>query len=324
MYDVFITRKLPYNDLERFKDNLRFEINTGEKLDRKILLEKIVGKDAIICTLRNKIDSEVMEAAGTNLKVISNYAVGYDNIDINEATKRKIYVTNTPEVLTETTADLAWALMLAVSRRVVEANKFILDKKWVDWHPLFFAGHDIHGKTLGIVGLGRIGTAIAKRSLGFNMKLIYHSRTRKPELEKELNIKYMDMENLLEKSDFVVLSVPLTAETKNMIDKKEFSKFKDSAYLINISRGPVVNENALISALKNNQIAGASLDVYNNEPINFDNPLLKLENVVLTPHIGSATIETRTLMAKIAFENVYNVLTYNYRDAFIVNPFDVT
>jgi glyoxylate reductase len=324
MYDVFITRKLPYEDLKRFEDTLRFEINMGGKLDHITLLEKVVDKDAIICTLRNKIDCEVMDKAGPNLKVISNYAVGYDNIDIEEATKRKIYVTNTPEVLTETTADLAWALIFAVSRRVVEANNYILNKKWVDWHPLFFAGRDIHGKTLGIIGLGRIGTAIAKRSLGFNMNLIYYSRTRKLELEKELNIKYMNLESLLEESDFVVLSVPLTPETKNLIGKKEFSLFKNSTYIINISRGPVINENALISALKNNQIAGAGLDVFDNEPVNFDNPLLKLENVVLTPHIGSATIETRTLMAKIAFENVYNVLTNNYTDSFIVNPFDDT
>ncbi|MBD3228829.1 MAG: D-glycerate dehydrogenase [Candidatus Lokiarchaeota archaeon] len=319
MYKILMTRELPYKNFDLFGDDFKFFINKGKQLTRDQLLKKVQGMDGIISTLRNNIDTEVIKSAGSNLKVISNYAVGYDNIDVKEASKNQIFVTNTPGVLTETTADHAWALLMSASRRVVESHNYILDDKWKDWHPLFFAGHDIHGKTLGIIGLGRIGTAIARKSLGFNMNLIYYSRTRKPVLEEELNIKYRSLKEVLEQSDFVMLSVPLTPKTEHLIGKDELGLMKDSAYIINISRGPVVDEKALITALKNGEIAGAGLDVFKNEPINPDNPLLKLSNVVLTPHIGSSTIETRKLMAKVTLENVYYVLKADYEKAYIVN-----
>ncbi|MBD3226892.1 MAG: D-glycerate dehydrogenase [Candidatus Lokiarchaeota archaeon] len=319
MYKILMTRELPYENFDLFGEEFKFFINRGKKLTRNQLLNKVKGMNGIISTLRNNIGAEVIESAGSNLKVISNYAVGYDNINVKEATKYQIFVTNTPSVLTETTADHAWALLMSASRRVVEAHNYILNGKWKDWHPLFFAGRDIHGKTLGIIGLGRIGTAIARKSLGFNMKLLYHSRTRKPELEKELNITYRELNDVLEQSDFIMLSVPLIPKTKHLIGKKELGLMKKSAFLINISRGPVIDEKALISVLKHNKIAGAGLDVFTSEPINPNNPLLKLKNIVITPHIGSATIETRTMMAKVALENVYHVLKGDYHKANIVN-----
>jgi len=319
MYKILITRKLPFENLEKFGTNFKFNINTGGKLSKKELLKLVPGIDGIICTLRNKIDAEIMDSAGPNLKVISNFAVGYDNIDIDAATDRNIIVTNTPEVLTETTADLAWALLMAISRRIVEAHNFILDNKWKDWHPLFFAGRDVHSKTLGIIGMGRIGSAIARRSVGFNMKIIYYSRTRKFELEKLYSMEFKELPELLKLSDFIILAVPLNPQTKNMIGKNEFRLMKKTAFIINISRGKVIDEKSLIWALENQIIAGAGLDVYNIEPINNDNPLLKLDNVVLTPHIGSSTIETRTKMAKLAFENLVSVLEKKFDQAFIVN-----
>lgn len=318
-----MTRELPYKNFELFGDDFKFIINKGKQLTRDQLLKKVQGIDGIISTLRNNIDAEVIESAGPDLKVISNYAVGYDNIDVKDATKHEIFVTNTPGVLTETTADHAWALLMSASRRVVEAHNYILDGKWKDWHPLFFAGHDIHGKTLGIIGLGRIGTALARKSLGFNMKLLYYSRTRKPELEDELHIKYRELNDLLEQSDFIMLSVPLTPKTKHLIGKRELGLMKKTAFLINISRGPVIDEKALVLALKHNQIAGAGLDVFKNEPIKPNNPLLRLKNVVLTPHIGSATIDTRITMAKVALENVYHVLKGHYDKAYIINSKDL-
>ena len=319
MYKILITRELPFKNLDKFNRNFSFEINKGPKLSRKELIERVKGKDGLICTLRNKIDAEIMDAAGPQLRVISNYAVGYDNIDVKAASERNIIVTNTPDVLTETTADLAWGLLMSIARRIIEAHNFILEGKWKDWHPLFFAGRDVYGKTLGIIGLGRIGTAIAKRARCFNMEVIYYSRTKKPSIERELNVKFKNFENLLKTSDFIVLTVPLTEDTKNLIDKNEFKLMKRTAYIINVSRGPIINEEALIYALKNKLIAGAALDVFEKEPIDINNPLLQFKNVVLTPHIGSATFETRTLMAKIAIENAINILIKNYEKAFIVN-----
>ena len=319
LHKILVTSNLPFNNFELFGKEFEFIINKGKKFSSQELTEKVKGINGLICTLRNRIDSNIMDSAGDNLKVISNYAVGYDNIDIEAASKRNIFVTNTPDVLTETTADLAWALIMSISRRIVEAHNFILEGKWKDWHPLFFTGHDIHKKTLGIIGMGRIGTAIARRAKGFNMNVIYNNRSRKPNLEKSLKVKFEKLNALLQKADFIILSVSLNETTKNLIGKDEFDLIKESAYIINISRGSVIHEKSLISALKNNQIAGAGLDVFYNEPINLDNPLLKLKNVVLTPHIGSASIETRNVMAKLAFENLFYIFKEQFNNAHIVN-----
>ncbi|MHA1270042.1 MAG: 2-hydroxyacid dehydrogenase [Candidatus Helarchaeota archaeon] len=319
MYKVLVTREFPFYEFHKFGTNFKFFINKGHELSRQEILNKIVDMDGLICTLRNQIDKEIMDAAGTNLKVISNYAVGFDNIDIEAATERNIFVTNTPNVLTETTADLAWALIMTISRRIVEAHNFIINSNWKDWYPLFFAGRDVYGKTIGIIGMGRIGSAIARRASGFNMNIIYYSRTQKHNLEKLYSMKFKPLNELLQSADFIVLSIPLTPLTENLISYHEFSLMKKSAFLINISRGKIINENALILALQNKMISGVGLDVFPIEPINSDNPLLKLPNVVLTPHIGSSTVETRSMMAKVAFENVFHVLLKNLDKAFIVN-----
>ena len=261
-----------------------------------------------MCLLTDPIDIEVINA-GEDLKVISQVAVGYDNIDVEAATRRGIYVTNTPGVLTETTADLTWALLMAVARRIVEADKYLRRGDWkIPWGLMMMLGSDVYGKTIGVVGLGRIGLAIAQRAKGFDMRILYHSRTRKPDLEKELGIKYVDFKTLLKESDFVTLHVPLTPETHHMIGEKELKLMKNTAYVINTSRGPVVDEAALYKALKEGWIKGAALDVHEKEPTDPDNPLLKLDNVVITPHIGSASVETRTKMAVMAAENLVSVL----------------
>jgi glyoxylate reductase len=239
------------------------------------------------------------------LRIISQYAVGYDNIDVKAATERGIYVTNTPGVLTETVADFTMALMMAIARRVVEADKYIRQGKWkVGWHPLYFLGTDLYGATLGIVGLGRIGSAVARRAKGFDMKILYYDVVRRENLEKELGAKFVDLDTLLKESDFVTLHVPLTPKTKDLIGERELKLMKPTAYLINTSRGKVVDEKALIKALKEGWIAGAALDVFYQEPTPPDNPLLELDNVVVAPHIASASLETRSRMAEIVAENL--------------------
>ncbi|MCW4051820.1 MAG: D-glycerate dehydrogenase, partial [Candidatus Bathyarchaeota archaeon] len=252
----------------------------------------------------DKIDSEVFETA-TRLKIVSQLAVGFDNIDLQEATKRGIYVTNTPGVLTETTADFAWALLMASARRVVEADKYIHAGKWkVGWHPSMLPGRDVYGSTLGIIGLGRIGVAIARRAQGFNMKVLYNDVFRRQDLEKEMNINYMEVDDLLKQADFVTINVPLLKSTYHLIDEKKLKLMKKTAFLINNARGPVVDETALFKALKEGWIAGAGLDVFEQEPTSITNPLLTLENLVVAPHISSASHETRSKMSEIVAENL--------------------
>ncbi|HIH88821.1 TPA: D-glycerate dehydrogenase, partial [Candidatus Bathyarchaeota archaeon] len=235
--------------------------------------------------------------------------VGFNNIDVAEATKRGIWVTNTPGILTETTADCAFALIMASARRIPEGDRNIRAKKWVHaWGPKMFIGTDIHGKTLGIIGMGRIGKAMIKRAQGFNMNVIYNNPKRIPEIEKEHNIFFETLDALLEKSDFVSIHTPLNDKTHHLIGKQQLVKMKKTAYLINTSRGPVVDEAALYEALKAKKIAGAGLDVFENEPIDPTNPLIELDNIVLTPHIASASIETRTAMAVRAAKNLVAVL----------------
>ncbi|KYH36886.1 MAG: glyoxylate reductase [Candidatus Bathyarchaeota archaeon B23] len=307
---VFVTRRLfdeAINLIEEYADVEVFE-SEEEPAPYELILEKVREIDGLLCLLTDKIDTRIIEG-GERLKVVSNYAVGYDNIDVETATKKGIYVTNTPGVLTETTADLAWAILMAIARRVAEADRYVRGGKWVHaWGPKMMLGIDVHSKTLGIVGLGRIGSAVARRAKGFNMKVIYYDIFRREDLEKELGLEFKPLDELLSKADFITLHVPLTKDTYHLIGEREFSLMKRTAFLINTSRGAVVDEKALYKALKGRRITGAALDVFEKEPIDPDNPLLELDNVVLTPHIGSASIETRKKMAMMAAENLVSVL----------------
>jgi glyoxylate reductase len=304
MAKVYVTRKIPELAIQMLKEKFDVKVWEGElPVPREILLKEVEDIDGLLPLLTEKIDSEVIETA-KKLKIVSNYAVGYDNIDIKAATEHGIMVTNTPGVLTETTADLAFALLMSCARRIVESDKYVREGKWKTWGPQLFLGRDIYGATLGLVGAGRIGTAVAKRAAGFNMKILYYSRSRKPELEEEFGAKQVSFDQLLEQSDFISIHVPLTAETKHLFNKSAFEKMKKTAILINTARGPVVDESALYYALANGEIAYAGLDVTDPEPIEMNNPLLNLDNVIVVPHIGSASIATRTKMATMAAENM--------------------
>jgi len=272
--------------------------------DKDWIKENIRNADGLLCTLTNKIDKEVIDVA-PNLKVISTYSVGYDHIDVKYAKSKGIKIGYTPEVLTETTADLIFGLILAVARRIVEGDRIIRENRWrIPWQPDFLLGFDVYGKTIGIIGMGRIGKAVARRAKGFNMRVIYYSRTPKNDVDAE----YVPLDYLLREADFVVVTVDLNESTYHLINEEKLRKMKPTAFLINTSRGKVVDEKALIKALEEKWIAGAALDVFENEPINAENPLTKFENVVLTPHIGSATIEARNKMAEIAVNNLINGL----------------
>ncbi len=302
---VYVTRELPEKGLRIIKEKLEAEIwPEYAPPPKKVIIEKAAKVDALVTLLSDKIDAEVFDAA-PNLRIVSQIAVGFDNIDVKEATKRGIYVTNTPGVLTETTADFAWTLLMAVARRVVEADKYVREGEWkVSWHPMMFQGRDVYGATLGIVGLGRIGSAIAKRAKGFDMKVLYHDVIRRPDLEKELRIEYTEVDTLLQKADFVTLNVPLLKETYHLMDEKKLKLMKKTAILINNARGSVIDEKALYKALKEGWIAGAGLDVFEQEPTPKNNPLLTLDNVVVAPHISSASFETRSRMAEMVAENL--------------------
>ncbi|MEM3696221.1 MAG: glyoxylate reductase [Candidatus Bathyarchaeia archaeon] len=301
---VYVTRELPERGLKIIKEHFDTEVwPEYAPPPKKVIIEKARNVDALATLLSDKIDAEVFDAA-PKLKIIAQMAVGFDNIDIPEATKRGIYVTNTPEVLTDTTADFAWALLLAVARRVVEADKYVRSGQWkVGWHPMMMQGRDVHGATLGIIGAGRIGFAVAKRATGFNMRILFYDVVPRPEMEK-LGAKKVDLDTLLRESDFVSIHVPLMKETYHLINEEKLKLMKKTAYLINNSRGPVVDEKALYKALKEGRIAGAALDVFEQEPTPLDNPLLKLDNVVVAPHISSASYETRSRMAEMVAENL--------------------
>jgi glyoxylate reductase len=303
---VYVTRELPERGMKIIKERFDAEVwpEYGPPPKTEII-RKARDVDALVTLLSDKIDAEVFDAA-PKLKIVAQMAVGFDNIDVAEATRRGIYVTNTPGVLTETTADFAWALLMAVARRVVEADKYVRSGQWkVSWHPSMLLGRDVYGATLGIVGAGRIGTAVARRAKGFNMKILYYDVVpMPPEIEKELGAKRVDLDTLLRESDFVSIHVPLIKETYHLINEEKLKLMKKTAYLINNSRGPVVDEKALYKALKEGWIAGAALDVFEQEPTPLDNPLLKLDNVVVAPHISSASYETRSRMAEMVAENL--------------------
>ncbi len=304
---VFITRLIPENGIEMLRKHFEVEVWPEEReIPREVLIEKVRDADALVTMLSERIDAEVFENA-PRLRIVANYAVGYDNIDVEEATRRGIYVTNTPDVLTNATADFAWTLLLATARRLIEADRFTRSGEWkrkgVAWHPRWFLGYDVYGRTIGIIGFGRIGQAVAGRARGFGMKILYNSRTRKPEAEKELKAEFRPLEELLKESDFVVLAVPLTKETYHMIGERELKLMKETAILVNIARGKVVDTEALIRALKEGWIAGAGLDVYEEEPCH-NEELFGLDNVVLAPHIGSASYGAREGMAELVARNI--------------------
>jgi glyoxylate reductase len=273
-------------------------------MDRQAMLAAVKDKHGLLCMITDRIDAQLLERA-PQLKMIANFGVGFNNIDVSAATARGIMVSNTPGVLTEATADLSMALMLSVGRRIVEADLHTRDGKFLFWAPFYFLGQEISGKTLGIVGMGRIGQAVARRAAGFDMKVIYHNRSPlPPEQAKRLtSLYYVDLDHLLKEADFVSLHVPLTPETHHIIGSKELALMKPSAYLINTARGPVVDEAALVNALQQGKIAGAGLDVYEDEPA-LSPGLIDLPNVILLPHIGSATLETRRKMANLAVDNL--------------------
>lgn len=309
-YTVYITRKIPEPGPSILKKYFEVKMNPGvDVLDREDLFENVKNVDALMCMLGDKIDSNVMDAAGPNLRIISCYSVGYDNVDIKEAEKRKIIVTNTPNVLANTTADLVFSLILTAARNIVSADSYVRNGNWkFGWTPDLFLGYDVHGSTLGIIGLGEIGTLVAKRAKGFDMEVLYYSNTRKHEMESELAITYVPLEELLQRSDFVSLHVSLNKKSFHMIDESRIKLMKKTAFLINTSRGKVINEQDLIYALRNKLIAGAGLDVYENEPISTSNPLTQMPQAILLPHIGSATFLTRSKMAEVAANNIINFL----------------
>ena len=278
----------------------------------------VADKRALVCQLTDRIDAALMDA-GKELRVIANVAVGFDNIDIPAATERGIVVTNTPGVLTDTTADLAFTLMVAAARRICEADRFLRAGRWQQWEIDMMTGHDIHGHTLGIFGLGRIGQGLARRAGGFDMRVIYHDVTRAtPEHEQEWGIEYVDRDTLFRESDFLSIHVPLNEHTRHAVGKDEFALMKSTAVLVNTSRGPVVDEQALADALEQGRIASAGLDVFEQEPA-VEPRLLELENIVVVPHIGSASIKTRTRMCTMAAENAVAVLS-GQRPPNPVNP----
>lgn len=305
---ILITRTLPEQAIDLARQRAAVDLHPGPApLPKQELIARLEDKQGVVCLITDKIDAEVLAAAPA-LKVVANVAVGYDNIDVAAATARRIVVTNTPEVLTETTADFAWALLMATARRVVEADQYVRAGKFTRWELMIFLGGDVNGKTLGILGLGRIGRAVARRARGFNMRILYHDAVRADgATEKELGLTFVDKPTLLRESDFVTIHTPLLPETRHLIDAAELKQMKRTAYLINAARGPIVNEAALVQALREGWIAGAGLDVYEEEP-KVHPGLLGLPNVVLAPHIASASIDTRIRMTRLAVENCLAVL----------------
>jgi glyoxylate reductase len=305
---VFVTYKIPEDGLKLLKEKYELDVYEGEEfLTKEEMMNRVKDADAVITQLRDPVDKEFIDA-GKKLKIIANYAVGFNNIDVEYAKSKRIYVTNTPGVLTEATADIAWALILAVARKIIPADKFVREGKFKGWKPKLFLGYEIYGKILGIIGMGRIGQAVARRATGFGMKILYHNRKRLPDkVEKLYNATYVDLETLLKTSDFISVNVPLTDETYHLLDEKRLHLLKPNAILVNTARGPVVDEKALYKLLKEGKIAGAGFDVYENEPL-LTPGLEKLDNVVLLPHIGSATFETRSKMSIMVAENVIDAL----------------
>lgn len=321
MAKIFVTRKIPGDHVEQLKkaghDVSVSEFNrviTGEEL-----LERAKGCDGILCLLTERIDGDVIDAIGPQLKVVSNYAVGFDNIDVKAASDRGVVVTNTPsDEVNEAVAEHTWALAMALTRRIVEADEATKKGGYKGWEPDIFLGSNVNNKTIGVIGLGRIGTMVARKAKGFNMKVLYNKREPDPEAEKELGAVFVSLDELLAQSDFVSLHVPLTDETRHMINKDTMAKMKKGAFLINTARGPIVDERDLVEAIRSGHLGGAGLDVFDNEP-NIEPELLNAPNVITTPHIASATWEARNKMGTQAVDAILDVFS-DKKPENMVNP----
>lgn len=311
MNKILITRKIPQKfieQLEQIGDVVMWDKELTP-MPRETFLSEVKDATACFITLSESVDEEVLKEA-SDLKIIANMAVGYDNIDVVRANDHDITVTNTPDVLTETTAELGFTLMLTVARRIIEAERYVQEGQWQSWGPYLLSGKDVHGSTVGIYGMGGIGRAFARRLKGFNTRILYHNRTQNPEAEKELDATYVSFETLLKESDFVICTAPLTPQTENQFDSKAFNLMKNDAIFINIGRGAIVDETALVEALRNHTILGCGLDVLRQEPIDVNHPLLKLDNAVIVPHIGSASRLTRDRMVQLCVNNILAVLNH--------------
>lgn len=315
---VLVTRRVPQECLDILKPHFELEhYNKGVAMPRKQLLKSVKDKEGLLCLLTDKIDDELL-AAAPKLKAVSTFSVGYDHIDVPACKARGVTVTNTPGVLTESTADFTWALLMAAGRRVVEGDAYMRGGKYKGWDPLMLLGTDIAGKTLGVIGFGRIGQAVAKRALGFSMRVLYYDTRRAPlEAETTLSAKFVPFDELLRESDFVSVHTVLDEGTRHLLDDRAFGLMKKSAYLINAARGPIVDEKALVRALKSDKIRGAGLDVYEWEP-NMAPGLASCRNAVLAPHLASATLETRIKMGQMAASGLVDGLVKKVRSPFTV------
>jgi glyoxylate reductase len=303
---VFVTRTIPKAGLDIVHAAAEAEVWPDElPPPRDALLEKVRGVDGLLSLLTDRVDDELLDAAGPQLRVVSNFAVGYDNIDVPACTRRGVAVGNTPGVLTETTADLAFALLMAVARRLPEARDYVRDDRWRTWGPMLLLGKDLHGATLGLVGFGRIGREMARRATGFGMRTLYYSRSRaEPDVQRQLQASHVPLDTLLAESDFVSLHTVLSPETRHLIDAAALARMKPGAILINTSRGPVVDQDALAEALRSGHLFGAGLDVTDPEPLRADHELVRLPNCLVVPHIASASERTRDRMAQKAARNL--------------------
>jgi len=310
---IFVSRKIPGNALDKLM-SLGNEVVVSE-FDRPLtseeFLEKAKGSDAILALLTDKIDGEVIDGIGPQLKIVSNYAVGFDNINIKDATEKGVVVTNVQsDVINESVAEFAWTLMLALAKRVVEADESTRRGAYKGWEPGIFLGVNMVGKTLGIVGLGRIGGMTARRAKGWEMKVLYNKRSRDEQSEKDLGVEFAELDQLYAESDFISLHVPLSEETRHMVNKSAFGKMKKGVILVNTARGPIIDEGDLVDAIRGGKVGGAGLDVFDNEP-NINAELIGMENVILTPHIASATLEAREEYGKLAVEAILDTLGGN-------------
>lgn len=316
---IHVTRQLPEAALSLLRGCGEMRVwEPDEVIPRAVLLQEVQEADALLCLVTERIDEELLSHA-PKLRVVANMAVGYDNVDVPALTRRGILLTNTPGVLTETTADLVFTLLLSIARRIGEAERFVREGRWRSWSPFSFLGRDVHHATLGILGLGRIGMEVAKRANGFDMRVLYTNRGRNREAEERLGCTPVDFLTLLRESDFLIVLVPLTPETRHLLSTPQFKLMKPTAFLINAARGPIVDQRALYKALRDGLIAGAALDVTDPEPIPLDDPLLSLDNCLILPHIGSASIATRTRMTTLAAENIVAFLA-GRRPPTPVNP----
>jgi glyoxylate reductase len=316
---IYITRRIPESGIKLLQESCDVEIwDSDDVVPRDVFLKAVADKDAVLCLLTEKIDAETMDVA-KSVKIFANMAVGFDNIDVEECTKRGVMASNTPGVLTGTTADFAFTLLMSAARRIREGHEFVQAGKWETWGPLLLMGQDIHHATLGLIGLGRIGTEMARRGQGFSMRVLYNDVVRREDLEQELGLEYADFDTVLQESDFVSMHVPYMPATHHLISTEQLAMMKQTAVLINTARGPIVDPQALYTALKSGEIWAAGLDVTDPEPIPMDDPLLTLDNCLIAPHIASASFNTRSDMSELAANNILAALS-GERPPTILNP----